>query len=296
MNQTIKRLIIFLSLSCLPIIIMMALVSHFVTPNIYAVSADANNSKAEYYASVVYAVGVFGMLCPSIAHVLTRLLTKEGFRNLLLWGAWKGKRKYYICSVLVPLAIAFFEVIIFWRVYAPGFGIKDIFYNSSGIPLLLLQLAVTIILVIPAFGEEWGWRGYMMPKLTELLGKPLAIVVGGIIWGLWHAPLTIHGHNFGVGYPGYPYVGILAMCLFCICQNAFLTLLTEKTGAIYAASVAHMTNNNLGMGIFLAAFARSEVLDCMGNVGSMKVFFILLPLTLVQGVISFVLLMKKSEK
>jgi membrane protease YdiL (CAAX protease family) len=57
-----------------------------------------------------------------------------------------------------------------------------------------------------AFGEELGWRGYLLPKLMPL-GKWKAYVLVGIIWGLWHGPLVLAGFN----YPAFPVLGVLGM-------------------------------------------------------------------------------------
>lgn len=64
-----------------------------------------------------------------------------------------------------------------------------------------------------ALGEEAGWRGYMMPKMIKLWGVRKAVVIGGILWGIWHWPLTCVGHNFGVKYFGYPFTGLAVMVL-----------------------------------------------------------------------------------
>ena len=99
------------------------------------------------------------------------------------------------------------------------------------------------VISFAAFGEEFGWRGYMMPKLIKLFGIKKAVFAGGIIWGLWHAPLTCVGHNFGTDYPGFPYLGILVMCLDCTVTGIMLTYLTVKSGSIWPAAIMHAVNN-----------------------------------------------------
>ena len=75
------------------------------------------------------------------------------------------------------------------------------------------------------------------------MGKYPALIVSGVIWGLWHAPLTVIGHNFGTDYPGFPYVGILKMCFICIVMGILLTFVTEASGSIWPAAILHAVNN-----------------------------------------------------
>lgn len=41
-------------------------------------------------------------------------------------------------------------------------------------------------------GEEIGWRGYMLTRLVDS-GIKAPILISGLIWGLWHAPLILSG-------------------------------------------------------------------------------------------------------
>ncbi|HBB20668.1 MAG TPA: hypothetical protein DCZ62_09575, partial [Ruminococcus sp.] len=79
-----------------------------------------------------------------------------------------------------------------------------------------------------------------------LLGTVGTCILGGIIWGVWHAPLTIEGHNFGKDYAGYPYAGIALMALFCTLHGIMLMWLVKKTGSVIPAAIFHAVNNNGG--------------------------------------------------
>ena len=133
------------------------------------------------------------------------------------------------------------------------------------------------------------------PKLFELMPKPAAIVVGGIIWGLWHAPLTVSGHNFPTDHAGYPFVGILLMCLFCILTNAFLTFITERTKSIYPASFSHMINNSFAAGSMFILFGTEAAIEKISEISNVSAILVTLPVSLIIAVISVIMLMKKEK-
>lgn len=288
-KMTITRLVIYLLISFIPFWIIIPILNSYFSEPIFV---------CEEAAAAVYAVGVFGMLIPSIAHLITRLVTKEGFKNSYLGLNFKGNAKYYIASVVIKLVEAIIGAIFLWRTFAGDLSFSEAFsFEQAGAKTgaLLLQISASIIIFFPAFGEEWGWRGYMMPKLTELMGKPAAIIVGGILWGLWHAPLTISGHNFGVDYDLFPWLGYFFMCVFCVLMNAFLTFLTEKTKSIYPASFCHMINNNCGGIIFISLFGSEAFIGKISEVSSIALMPCMMSTSVIVGIVSFIILMKKEK-
>lgn len=288
-KMTIKRLILFLVMAFLPLIIAVPIINHVIGGKLYAM---------QEYSGIMGLVGVFGMLTPSIAHILTRIITKEGFENAYLGIHLKGNIKYYAASILVKIAEAITAGFLFWKILMPHLKLSDFYAPSEysvNVALLLFQIGFVLVMLIPYFGEEWGWRGYMMPKLMKLMGKPAAILVGGILWGLWHAPLTISGHNFGTEYKGFPWLGIVLMCLYCIATNAVLTLLTEKTKSIYPACICHGMNNNICGEMWFMIFAGSAVVERMPELDTIRSFLIMLSVVTVTGIVSFFLFMKKEK-
>ncbi len=284
----IRRIIIFCALAFLPIIIITLLLNMYYGELIFA------SQKA---AAGAYIFGVLGMFAPALANLLTRLITKEGMGNSLLALKLKGHGGWYGASVLAPLGEVAVAAVLLCTIYLNG--MSEIFPAeglSDKTAVVLYQISYSVIVFFPAFGEEWGWRGYLMPKLCEIMPKWAAVVAGGVIWGLWHAPLTISGHNFGVDYPGYPFVGILLMCVLCVADNAFLTLLTERTGSIYPASFFHMLTNNCSMLTVLSIFGSEEAVGIANSIPSVQGFLtILLPPTVILGAVSLLLLMKKPK-
>lgn len=111
-------------------------------------------------------------------------------------------------------------------------------------PLMLVGIFASTMTLAPLFntifalGEELGWRGYLLPKLLPL-GQGPAMIISGMIWGIWHAPVILMGHN----YPGYPGIGVVLMTVFTILMGIFLSWLYLKTKSPWAPALSHGTLN-----------------------------------------------------
>jgi membrane protease YdiL (CAAX protease family) len=120
--------------------------------------------------------------------------------------------------------------------------------------LVALQLAGALVApfinAIPALGEEIGWRGLLLPRLCRF-GQWPAVILTGVIWGLWHAPVVLLGYN----YPGVPPVEALA---FMAIGGALLSVLFGwlrlASGSIWPSAIAHgCVNAVAGLGILVVA-------------------------------------------
>jgi membrane protease YdiL (CAAX protease family) len=88
-------------------------------------------------------------------------------------------------------------------------------------------------------GEEIGWRGYALPRLSEHLGFSGASIALGIRWASWHLPFFfISGTDkSGQSYPVYlPSVTALSMAM------AWLYWLTN--GSLLLTMLMHATVNS----------------------------------------------------
>ena len=221
---------------------------------------------ASGYTQFVVAAGMF---FPAIGVLLTRLITKEGFKNAWLHPHFKGNIKTYLLAYFGPGILTILGAVIYFLIFPKNFdancgyfqqilnvsGAGDV--NAMPASMILVIQAIQALLLGPilnfitCFGEEWGWRGYLLPKMAEKLPIIPMLLVNGVIWGLWHAPLTAIGHNYGVGYPGFPFTGIAAMCCFCIVMGIFLSYISMKTKSCIPAILAHGAINSIGsIGMF----------------------------------------------
>jgi len=130
---------------------------------------------------------------------------------------------------------------------------------------LMPVLALNTVIIGPflgliiAFGEEYGWRGYLQTELIRL-GRVRGVFILGVIWGIWHWPVIWMGYN----YPGRPLLGSLAMVVFCIIFSYFLAYSVFKSGGVWTAAYLHALNNQVLSFFFIAVVAPSNVMFSFG--------------------------------
>ena len=125
-----------------------------------------------------------------------------------------------------------------------------------GLLVLLQLLAVPIGGIVNGVftvGEELGWRGYLLPALRSRIGTWPALIVSGVIWGLWHAPVILLGYNFG--RPDL--TGVLLMVVACVLLGVLFGWLRIAGGNLWPAVFAHGGFNAAG-GLILLLIAAGE--------------------------------------
>ena len=71
-------------------------------------------------------------------------------------------------------------------------------YGAFTLNWLLTLLVGSLVSIIPALGEELGWRAVLQPELERRMGKVTATIAVGLIWGYWHLPINLSGFNDSV--------------------------------------------------------------------------------------------------
>lgn len=211
-----------------------------------------------------------GMFFPAIGVLLTRLITKEGFKNCWLRPNFKGNIKTYLLAYFGPGILTVLGILLYFVIYKENFDPNCSYLmatlEAAGTTADQLPVPLHVLLIIQGiealfigpilnfftcFGEEWGWRGYLLPKMSEKFSLIPMLLINGVIWGLWHAPLTAIGHNYGMGYSGFPFTGILMMCLFCTVLGVFFSYISLKTKSCIPAVLGHGAVNSFSaIGIY----------------------------------------------
>jgi len=106
------------------------------------------------------------------------------------------------------------------------------------IGLLQGLVAGITINAVAGFGEELGWRGFLQKELAHLGFWKSSIIIG-LVWGIWHAPIILQGHN----YPQHPQLGVFMMVVFTLLLSPIFSYVRLKANSVIAAAIIHGSIN-----------------------------------------------------
>lgn len=189
-------------------------------------------------------------------------------------GAWLG-------VILLAVVCAALYFVIFPDAFDPTFSEylkasvgEETFEQTYGligtelIPVTMLfsVASSSFINMFAALGEEAGWRGYMQPILKERFGRVGGLVLGGLIWGVWHAPaILIAGYEYGWSLFTHPWwqalAGVVLFSLITVPLGIILDRMYEKSRSIWVPSLAHGAfNASAGIAFIALALDHTDEL------------------------------------
>jgi CAAX amino terminal protease family. len=240
-------------------------------------------------------MGAIYMFIPFISAIIVKAIYKEPLMSDFLI-SFKINRWFFIAWLIFPI-IVFCSLgisLLFPNVtYNPELtGIFDRMKDSltpeqieefktkiNSLPinyiwLVLIQglIAGLTINAVAAFGEETGWRGFLLKNLRDMRFFKTALIIG-FIWGIWHAPVILMGHN----YPQHPQIGVLMMIAFCILLTPIMQYLTIKSKSVIASAIAHGTLNAVaGISIMTTNGGNDLITGITGIAGFITLFIFIL--------------------
>jgi uncharacterized protein len=197
-----------------------------------------NASRASPFAGLLYLLGVFAPAFVAVAFTESK--------KALLGGTikWSESVRWYVFAagyfVTLKLAVAV--------IYRIAIGTWPAFNQE---PWLLILVATIFSTPVQA-GEEIGWRGYALPRMSKDLGLPLASLILGIVWAVWHLPFFFFP---GVDKTGqsFPIYTLTTTAL----SVAMAWLYWRTNGSLLLTMLMHAAVNNMNM-VPAAATASSH--------------------------------------
>lgn len=257
-----------------PAVIVFVVVS-FALAWVVALPLWLGDGLAEPMSAVLLPVMMFTPAIATLVVVFAMRVPARGRRArfLGLWPLRPAKRVVWLMvlawlvppllvglSILVSAMLGFVQLDLTFA----AFGLELEKALPAGTPLPPVEVVVFAQLaMIPvgalfngifAFGEEIGWRGWLLPALRPLGTWP-ALLLSGVIWGLWHSPIILLGYNFG----RTDITGVLFMVGGCVAWGVLLGWLRLRSASVWPAVIAHGSLNAAGGVIVLFAAAQPDL-------------------------------------
>jgi uncharacterized protein len=197
-----------------------------------------------WYAGIAPEVMAMG---PSIAAFIIVIILggKQGFLDLIRpFGRWRASLGLWAIAIFGPAVL-----------YLIGLG-AHLLMGGKAPPFIMIKeelnlipLYLVMVVLMPwngPVGEEFGWRGYALPKLQNKYGPLIASLVIGTIWGIWHLPSFFAPQGVvGAIAAEVGMIFILLYTLGTIANSIFMTWLYNKSkaSALIAGIIWHAAIN-----------------------------------------------------
>jgi uncharacterized protein len=226
--------------------------------------------------SFIPGIGGFGyMMTPTIAVLLMMLVitrhgySKSGWKRLGLHKLGMRNWAFVLIVPIIPLAIGFGIV---WATglasFAPGKDFEG--FPWSIFPLLFVFIYVKAVLT-QSLGEELGWRGYLLPLMMNCMGRKKAMLLNGVIHGVWHFPLITMTQAYHAGE------NLWLLLPLTVLSTTFLApVIGEirlRSGSVWTSSMMHTTHNLVWMILGVVTVNHSEMTAYLS--GDMSIIIVL---------------------
>lgn len=222
------------------------------------------------------------MFIPSITAIIFQKFDNISIKQFLIQSVKNTNLKSIIFAVIYPLLLILACAAIS---LATGLGTLNI-DKMLNVNRLINFAANTVLTILPAIGEEYGWRGYLLPKLIKVQGKVKATISLIIVWVLYHIPVIYVIARMGVGNPEVSLL-VQASSLFVLAFSfSYCYFISES---IISVTIMHAFWNSINTWILGDIFSYKTAM-IEGNI-----FFINGEglIGLVFGVIPMIILIKK---
>lgn len=207
---------------------------------------------------------VAGIMCvPAFAAIVSLLLTRRSLRGV----GWRlGPVGYIALAILLPVVTV---TPVYAALWGGGFAhlrmeewsvlVEENFgwrLTPAASVLVIASIGLLIDSIVAA-GEEIGWRGLLLPELARGLSLPLAALVTGAIWAVWHYPGILFGGYASESAPVW--YSLVSFTVMALGWSMVLGWLRFASGSVWPAALMHGAHN-----IFIQAVLDPVTRDASG--------------------------------
>jgi membrane protease YdiL (CAAX protease family) len=184
-----------------------------------------------------------GALSASLAGIVLAAIEgrKGGVRELLgrvlIWRVGIQWWAFALLFTIIPSVAALYLFNLLGGPTVDWSGLKPL---SSVVPMFIM------LTIFAGMGEEFGWRGFAMPRLQARYNALVSSLIVGLVWGIWHIPLFLtQGTTQSEWLADAGWIpAVVGYTLFCMAWSIQYTWLFNNTkGSVLLAAVMHGAGN-----------------------------------------------------
>lgn len=203
--------------------------------------------------------GIWGPL------VAGALVTRVTGGDLRAWAGqatkWRVAPRWYLIALGLPIVFGEASTVVY--VFA---GTSVEFRLISPQRIFGYVFSFVLVLLFAGGLEEFGWRGFALPRLQAEYTALAASVIIGAAWAAWHLPLVLMGISFGEGPPALYILWIAAAAIV-------LTWLYNSTGgSVLLCMLFHASNNSADL--FAVRGQVSETVELLGTIADIGMWWL----------------------
>jgi uncharacterized protein len=186
-------------------------------------------------------IGYIHMYTPTLAALFMMLvITRDGYSKAgwATLGLHRLGLRWWLLALLGPLVLMSAIYGLVWSTGIAHAVVPDELFTSAALSSMLtsgLGLACAL-----ALGEEIGFRGYLLPRLTHL-GTTRALLLSGLLHAIWHLPLMFLTPFIPIR--GNALIMVPVFVLTLIAGGVFYGYLQLSSKSVWPATVAHAAIN-----------------------------------------------------
>lgn len=209
---------------------------------------------------------------PALAVIITKYVIKEPL-GINLWFKPEGRKtgRYIILGWFGPVLLIAIGVIVYFVIFqnqfdggmqamiesirGDGNNVKDL-TDADIRQTLWLNIGLNVIMapyynVFTCVPEEFAWRGYFLNALCERYSKWKAVLLNGVVWGIWYIPLMALNLFYGREFDGNMVMSVVYVLAYSMAYtlvfNLIYSFLTIKTHTCIPAILANACVASVGI-------------------------------------------------
>ena len=221
------------------------------------------------------------MWTPGTAGIIASKIYYKGENAL---GIRFCKLRYILTGILIPVLYLTVSYVGAWGILKDstvGVDTLAIYLgytsmNENGPVSLYIAIVILVGLLsscLSAMGEELGWRGFLYPVMERVMGRKKALLMGGLIWAVWHMPIMIAGlyqANTQLVY------GLLTFTVQIVLMSIIMSWLRIKTNSLLPALLIHASHNLFDQMVFQPLSTERYVPYLAGEQGILTILVVVI--------------------